>query len=222
LEKTKTRPDFFYDVSVLPHPKQTIVAAIERQIVVAPIDIYANWLRSGTAFLRNFLEGVGSTPVPLIGGLDVKLPRNAAPEVLQQIAKQMCADDERPAQFRTIAEREAQQIEERMTAAMRVRSQRLARMQATGKSPAGTTANDYRPSGMAMGRRRIIDSSAFILAVVVAAYAKYGFGTNWYLAVGLAALVFILTPFVVSRVWAIYHIRRMERAAERIADRNYR
>ena len=37
-------------------------------------------------------------------------------------------------------------------------------------------------------------------------------------AVGLAVLVFVLTPFVLSRAWANYVIRRMERVAKRMTE----
>jgi hypothetical protein len=64
--------------------------------------------------------------------------------------------------------------------------------------------------------RRIIDSVAFILAVAVAGYARYGFDASWYAAGGLAVIVYLLPPFVVSRLWANYLIRRMERAARQM------
>ena len=50
-EHTTTRPDCFYDASVLPHPKHAIVAAVERQIVLEPADIRAEWLQTGPMFL---------------------------------------------------------------------------------------------------------------------------------------------------------------------------
>ncbi len=53
--------------------------------------------------------------------------------------------------------------------------------------------------------RRIIDSAAFMLAVAVAAYARYGFDASWYAAVSLAAIVYLLPPFILSRVWAKMH-----------------
>jgi hypothetical protein len=53
--------------------------------------------------------------------------------------------------------------------------------------------------------RRIIDSVAFILAVAVAGYARYGFDASWYAAGGLAVIVYLLPPFIISRVWAKMH-----------------
>ena len=46
LEKTTTtRPDCFYDASVLPHPKETIIAALEREIVRSKFEEDVEWLR---------------------------------------------------------------------------------------------------------------------------------------------------------------------------------
>jgi hypothetical protein len=53
----------------------------------------------------------------------------------------------------------------------------------------------------------------------VAAYMKYGLETSWYAAIGIAALIFIIMPFILSRIAAIYLIRRMERVAKQIEDR---
>ena len=46
-----TTPDCFYDASVLPYPKHAIVAALERQIVLEPTDIRAEWLQTRPMFL---------------------------------------------------------------------------------------------------------------------------------------------------------------------------
>jgi len=66
---------------------------------------------------------------------------------------------------------------------------------------------------MPMRWRWILDSTVFVVAVGVAAGARYGLETSWSAAVGWAALVFLLIPFVVSRLWARYLLRRMGRAA---------
>jgi hypothetical protein len=82
-----------------------------------------------------------------------------------------------------------------------------------GGSAALTRGNAARPSLARFrgtltghwGARRIIDSAAFMLAVAVAAYARYGFDASWYAAVSLAAIVYLLPPFILSRVWAKMH-----------------
>jgi hypothetical protein len=64
--------------------------------------------------------------------------------------------------------------------------------------------------------RRIIDSTAFALAVGVAAWTRYGLETSWYAALGCALLVFLLVPFVVSRMLARYLFRRLERVQQQL------
>lgn len=120
-EDTKTRPDCFYDVSVLPYPKHAIVAALERQIVLEVADIRAEWLQQGQMFLWNFLEGVGSLPVPAKRNL-----QNATPEEIRELAKQIVAGDDRTEQFHTLAWQEADQIIQRINAALQFRQERLA------------------------------------------------------------------------------------------------
>jgi hypothetical protein len=66
----------------------------------------------------------------------------------------------------------------------------------------------------------MIDGFAFILALAVGAYLRYGLEASWYAAIGMAALLFIATPFALSRMLAIYLIRRMERATRRIDKLN--
>ena len=43
------------------------------------------------------------------------------------------------------------------------------------------------------------------MQLAVAAYARYGFDASWYVAVGLAVIVYLLPPFILSRVWAKMH-----------------
>jgi hypothetical protein len=69
---------------------------------------------------------------------------------------------------------------------------------------------------MPMHWRRITDSGAFILAVGVAAWMRYGLDLAWWTSLLVGAIVFIITPFLVSRVWAKRVLRRMERAALKI------
>jgi hypothetical protein len=57
---------------------------------------------------------------------------------------------------------------------------------------------------MPMRWRRIVDTAAFVLAVTLAIYVKYGLEGSWYAAIALAVIVYIPTPFILSRVWAIF------------------
>jgi hypothetical protein len=98
MTETTTQVDCLYDVSVLPHPKEAIIAAIEREIVRSPLETYVDWLRTGASFLWNFIEGVGTAPLPLTGvGL------------------------EKAERFKATAEREHREIEERIATAVYTR-----------------------------------------------------------------------------------------------------
>jgi hypothetical protein len=57
----------FHDVAVLPHPKETILRAIEREIVRERLDARVDWLKAGAAFLPCFQEDVGSHTPSLTG-----------------------------------------------------------------------------------------------------------------------------------------------------------
>jgi hypothetical protein len=70
-----------------------------------------------------------------------------------------------------------------------------------------------------MSWRRVIDSTAFLLAVGVAVWIRYGLESSWNLAIGCAVIVFVLTPFIVSRVLGTYILRRMERQLTDRRDR---
>jgi hypothetical protein len=154
IEKTKIPIDCFYDTNVLPHPKQSIIAAIERQIVQEPSDARVEWLRAAPTFLWNFLEGVDAAPVPLMAVDLDRLRRDAAPElVVQQIVTQFCAiEDERNEPFRAMAKREDQQIEARVTAAIDMRNELLTAMRsvhdARGDLLTGTGYASDQASGL--------------------------------------------------------------------------
>jgi hypothetical protein len=127
LEETETRQDCFYDASALPHPKETIIAAIEREIVRSPREEYVDWLRSGGVFMWNFLEGVGSYPLPFPGVDTSQPPRGSASadplvELRQMIASpEFQRDVERSASFLTVAEDENNEVETRIAAAIGIR-----------------------------------------------------------------------------------------------------
>ncbi len=130
LGETTTRVDCFYDVNVLPHPKEAIIAAIEREIVRSPLEGYVDSLRTGAAWLWNFLDGIGPAPLPLSGVDLSQLPRGitaADPDKLAAELKRVFdspnrrIDEERAKHFEAIADREGKQIEERIVAAVRIR-----------------------------------------------------------------------------------------------------
>jgi len=128
MRETETRLDLFYDVKVLPHPKEVIVAAIEREIVSSPLDAHVDWLQKGAVLLWNFVEGVGPDPVPIAAGF-------ARPTASRDAALADQADSadiginaghgensEKTAIFMEIAAKEDEQIAERIAAAVRKRT----------------------------------------------------------------------------------------------------
>ena len=127
LEKAETRQDCFYDASALPHPKEAIIAAIEREIIRSPREEYVDWLRSGGAFMWNFLDGVGPYPLPF-PGVDTSQPprRRASADPLVELRQIIAGpefqrDVERSASFLIIAEEENNEVERRIAAAIGIR-----------------------------------------------------------------------------------------------------
>ena len=122
-EHSKTSPGCFYDTSVLPYSKHAIVAALERQIVLEPTDIRAEWLQTGPTFLRHFLDGVGSVPVARIADSNLEqLERdNATQEQFREEAKRISASYKRSEPFAAIARQEADRVEQRINAALQIR-----------------------------------------------------------------------------------------------------
>jgi bifunctional non-homologous end joining protein LigD len=145
IQKTKIPIDCFYDTNLLPHPKQAIIAAIERQIVQESSDARVEWLRAAPTFLWNFLEGVDAAPVPVMAVDLDRLRRDAAPElVVQQIVSQFCAiEDERNESFRAMAKREDKQIEARITAATDMRNELLIRERCPAPAMPPPKAEDW-------------------------------------------------------------------------------
>ena len=70
MAENTTRLDCLYDESVLPHPKEAIIAAIERQIVRTTLEEHVALLRSAAVFLCNFIGGIGPDPLAL-NALDI-------------------------------------------------------------------------------------------------------------------------------------------------------
>jgi hypothetical protein len=122
-EENTTRPDCFYDASLLPYPKEAIITAIERQIVRSPPDALTDWLRSSAIFVWNFLEGVGPDPLPFNGLDGSQVDTSADPEALRRIwaSPEYQRDVRRSSRFIAIAEREKKEVEERIAIALRIR-----------------------------------------------------------------------------------------------------
>jgi len=100
MTKSTTQVDCLFDVNLLPHSKEAIVTAIEREIVRSPLESYVEWLQTGAASLWNFLEGVGTIPLPLKG-----------------------IDQRKAESFKAVAEREHKRIGERIAAAAYIRGE---------------------------------------------------------------------------------------------------
>jgi hypothetical protein len=124
MAESATRPDCFYDVRVLPHPKEAIIAAIEREIVRSPLEKQVELLQTAGALMWNFLEGIGPVPRPLEGYS--RLPQGGTPADRDELERMVASveyirDIERTASLMDIAKREDKNVEERIAAAIRVR-----------------------------------------------------------------------------------------------------
>ncbi|MGA2895322.1 MAG: hypothetical protein ABSE22_20865 [Xanthobacteraceae bacterium] len=142
--KTATSPVCFYDASILPHPKEAIISAIEREIVRSSLKAHVEWLQSSVQFLMNFLEGVGPRPLPFDGGPTQRaaseaLKGDSPVDELRRImaSSEYKRDMERLSRFMATAEREGEELEERIANALRARIARL-----TGLSQAEKAALD--------------------------------------------------------------------------------
>jgi hypothetical protein len=137
-KKRRLGPDCFYDDSVLPHPKEAIISAIEREIVRSPLKAHVDWLQSARLFLWNFLTGVGDEPVPFKGS-NTQLPRGNTPadrEALRRIvaSPEYQRDLERSSHLMAVAEKQGEEVKERIDNALRIRSIRLARLSETERA----------------------------------------------------------------------------------------
>lgn len=126
MVKAQTRLDCFYDASELPHPKATIIAAIEREIVRSPREEHVELLQTAGACMWNFLEGIGPVPRPLEGYSP--LPQGSAPadrDELRRIVSSLeyIRDVETTERLMDIAKREEKNVEERIAAAIRIRTE---------------------------------------------------------------------------------------------------
>lgn len=126
MTEMNVKPNCFYDVDALPHSKDAIIGAIERGIVRSPLETHINWLRNGAALLRNFQAGIGPEPLPFAGSDISQAQQRTRPADITASEPAMPVaqdprDAERAKEFEAIAERESQEIEERIAAALRAR-----------------------------------------------------------------------------------------------------
>jgi hypothetical protein len=66
---------------------------------------------------------------------------------------------------------------------------------------------------MPMHWRRVVDGAAFLIALAVVAWMRYGLDSTWWAAIAVGLLVFAITPFIGSRALA-KHMERIGRTAE--------
>ena len=124
VAESATRLDCFYDVGVLPHQKEVIIAAIEREIVRSPLEKQVKLLQTAGAFMWNFLEGIGPVPRPLEGYS--RLPQGGTPADRDELERIVASveyirDVEKSASLMDTAKREDKKVEERIAAALRIR-----------------------------------------------------------------------------------------------------
>jgi hypothetical protein len=128
MAKGETRVDVFYDVSVLPHPKETILQAIEREILREPSDERVEWLTIGALFLPAFQEGIGSKPLPWFGVDLGELERTTPDPGEQSRIVAHNPDSERAQRFLALMKIERDQISARIDAVVRLRNERIAHL----------------------------------------------------------------------------------------------
>jgi hypothetical protein len=125
MAQGKTKPLAYYDVSVLPHSKEMILKAIEREILREPSDARVELLKMAALFLTSFQEGIGSKPLFELG-LDLDELCRIAPDPREQlniIAES--AEVERVRYFQSLKKDGTDQIIARLEAAVRSRNTRL-------------------------------------------------------------------------------------------------
>ena len=119
------KPDAFYDVSVLSHPKEDILLATEREILREPSDDRVEWLAVGAAFLPSFQEGIGPEPLSWFGVDLAKLQRLTSDPKKQARILAENPDRERAERFLSLMKVESDQIQARIDAALRLRKARM-------------------------------------------------------------------------------------------------
>jgi len=126
MVEAPTRLNCFYDASELPHPKEAIIAAIEREIVRSPLEKQVELLQTAGAFMWKFLEGIGPVPRPLQGyshPLQGSTPADRGD--LRRIISSLeyIRDVEMTERLMDTAKKEDKNVEERIAAAIRIRTE---------------------------------------------------------------------------------------------------
>jgi TPR repeat protein len=125
MAKGDTKPDAFYDVSVLPHPKEDILLAIERKILSETSDARVEWLTVGATFLPSFQEGIGPKPLSWFGVDLAELQRSTVDPREQAKVLAQNPDRKRAEQFLAVMKIESDQIQARIDAVLRLRQARM-------------------------------------------------------------------------------------------------
>lgn len=127
MENGGQKADVFYDVSVLPHPKDEILRAIEREIIREPLEERVRYLTVGAMFLTHFQEGIGRQPLFWVG-TDLQELDRTTPDLREQA--KIIADSpnrERAQHYLKIMNIEVETLSARLDAAHRLRNIRNGR-----------------------------------------------------------------------------------------------
>jgi len=71
---------------------------------------------------------------------------------------------------------------------------------------------------MPMHWRRFIDVLSFLIGLTLTLCLRFGLDWGWLGAIAIGVVVFVALPFVLSRLVAIFIIRRMERGRRRMSQ----
>jgi hypothetical protein len=115
---------WFLDVAVLPHPKEEILRAIEREIIREPLAARVEWLKQGAFFLSTFQENVRSQSSLLTGAV-ARASRDTSPEKILAEASKIRAGAEVDSELWQRCLTESDQISSRIAAAVRLREARF-------------------------------------------------------------------------------------------------
>jgi hypothetical protein len=120
------KPDKFYDVSLLPHPKEAILLAVEREILHEPSDARVEWLAAGAGFLASFQVSVGPKPLSWFGVelADLRHLTSDPKKMAKLLAEN--PDRARAERFLSLMKIESDQIQARVDVALRRRKARIA------------------------------------------------------------------------------------------------
>jgi len=126
MAQGKTKALAYYDVSALPHPKEMILKAIEREILREPSDARVELLKVAALFLTSFQKGIGSKPLFELG-LDLDELSRRAPNPREQL-RMIHAESpevERVRYFQSLNKIDTDRTVARLEAAVQSRAARL-------------------------------------------------------------------------------------------------